>query len=141
VKLRASFALFRCGRCNRTYANPLGHMCVVRMDRKSPVRKTTVAPKADLSAGCGTCGKPMGNPLTHVCVIRSDFKKRKAAAAKRTAVKPRHLYQSCRDDDCQRVPCTAFRDGRAEGYQDGYSDGEAAGYRAGQASMAPAEGG
>ena len=27
-------ALFRCGRCRKTYSNPFGHVCVTRLDRQ-----------------------------------------------------------------------------------------------------------
>lgn len=51
---------------------------------------------------------------------------------------PKHLYESCRDPGCMRLPCKAFKDGKAEGYKDGHSDGwmdgGAAGYSAGYAA-------
>ena len=43
---------------------------------------------------------------------------------------PQHRYQSCRDGDCERIACVAWREARAEGYDEGYQDG----YRAGAAS-------
>ena len=61
MKLKARFALFRCGRCNRSYANPLGHACMVRMDRKTPVRKTRFAVKATVTRTCPKCRKPANN--------------------------------------------------------------------------------
>ena len=66
---------------------------------------------------CGRCGKRYANPLTHVCAQRSDFRKRQraAAAAKRKAARKRraarHDYHRCRDLDCQRVACEAYREG------------------------------
>ncbi|MQA87260.1 MAG: hypothetical protein GEV03_22185 [Streptosporangiales bacterium] len=69
--------VFRCGRCGKRYANPLTHVCVVRMDRKRRPGKTRVKPKVTLT--CGTCGKPYTNPLTHRCTVRTDYKKRRAA--------------------------------------------------------------
>jgi len=136
MKLAARFALFHCGRCGKDYLNPLGHMCVARMDLRTPVRRTTVAPKAVLSLGdCTTCRKPIGNPLTHVCAPKSDFRRRKAAAAKAARpARPPHLYQACRDRECERIPCVAFREGQAEGYLAGYADGSASGYDAGFAA-------
>jgi hypothetical protein len=47
-----------------------------------------------------------------------------------------HRYTRCRDDDCLRLPCVAYRDGYDDGYGDGYQAGSAAGYAAGQASAA-----
>lgn len=143
MKLRLRFALFTCGRCRRSYASPLGHSCVVRMDRKAPAGTTKVRPRLSGSLICDRCGAPLGNPLTHVCMIRSDWKKRKAAhekaqaAATRkaaAAARPRHLYQRCRDDDCRRMPCVAWKEGIEQGYADGESAGFEKGFRAGAAS-------
>jgi hypothetical protein len=33
----------------------------------------------------------------------------------------KHDYHTCRDGDCQRLACVAYK----EGYQDGYEDGRA----------------
>jgi hypothetical protein len=133
VRLKLQDALFRCGRCHQRYSNPLGHVCVTRLDRKARDGRTTVAPKAGLSFGtCGTCGKPLGNPFTHTCRPRPDFKRRAAkarkdaAAAKRQA-RPEHPPPSaCRDADCARAACVAFRDRRQYGYEEGFIDGQAA---------------
>lgn len=139
VKLSGSFALFSCGRCGRSYANPLGHVCTVRMDRRTPPRKTRLAVRATVTRRCPRCDKPAANPLTHVCVVGSDWKRRKAAAAKRRkaaarASVPRHLYQSCRDKDCKRLPCVAWKEGREEGFAEGEESGYAKGYAAGAKS-------
>ena len=46
-----------------------------------------------------------------------------------------HYYQLCRDVDCPRWGCIAYKEGRHvgydEGHTDGYTEGEAAGYSAG----------
>jgi len=34
----------------------------------------------------------------------------------------KHYYRTCRDADCQRLPCVAYK----EGYADGYADATAA---------------
>jgi hypothetical protein len=41
-----------------------------------------------------------------------------------------HRYARCKGEDCERLPCVAYKDG----YQDGYDDGSAAGYAAGSAA-------
>jgi hypothetical protein len=46
--------------------------------------------------------------------------------------RPVHDYGRCRDKDCERVACEAWREGRAEGFEDGYEDGYADGLEAGQ---------
>lgn len=67
---------------------------------------------------CGKCGKGYANPLGHTCGGGGDFAKRRgaqareAAAAKRKAArKKRHDYHRCRDADCQRIACQAYREG------------------------------
>jgi hypothetical protein len=135
LKLRG--ALFQCGRCRRRYSNPFGHTCVTRLDRKTPTGRTKVAVKLGLSAGtCGKCHRPVGNPITHTCTTRTDFKRRTAqakkdaAAAKRKA-RPQHPKPSvCRDGDCKRTGCVAYREGREDGFQDGYDEGFAEGIAA-----------
>lgn len=133
MKLKLKLALFHCGRCGKDFSSLLGHACVVR---RPAARGTTVAVRASVTPLCGACGKPAGNPLTHVCVIRTDFKRRKKAAAKKAAAAkraaaPKHLYQSCQDKDCKRMPCAAFREGREEGRIEGEETGYAKGYAAG----------
>ena len=83
---------------------------------------------------CGTCGKQVSSPLTHTCTVRTDFR-RKLAAAKRTSRPGRrkpprvtvygadgkplggHSYAACRDLDCARVACVAYREGYAAGLE------------------------
>ncbi len=130
VKLNVS--LVKCGRCGKRYNNPLTHVCVVRMDRKTAPGSTKVKPR--LAVKCGRCGHPLGNPLTHRCVTHTDFKRRKRAAAKGPA-HPRpvstgnaHEPAECKDDDCPRYGCKMYKGG----YEHGYSDGHGAGYGAGR---------
>lgn len=145
-----------CGR----YGQPrelIGHVCVIRSGRAAR-RAPTPTLKLDFGK-CETCKKTIGNPLTDVCAPRSDFKKRKAAAAKREreAAKARagkrqpdkHDYLACKDDDCPRPLCVAYKTGWREGYKTGFDDGFAAGYgtgyaegfAAGRASVPAAQGG
>ena len=42
--------------------------------------------------------------------------KRKAAARRRG--RPEHDYRNCRDADCQRVACEAYREGFENGWED-----------------------
>ncbi len=81
---------------------------------------------------CGKCGQPYNNSFTHTCKVKTDFKARKkrheaeirkAAAAARRAAKPRHSYSACRDKNCPRAACVAYREGREEGYDAGYRAG------------------
>jgi hypothetical protein len=45
-----------------------------------------------------------------------------------------HRYARCKDRDCERLPCVAYKDGYQDGYDDGYEDGYGAGYSAGEAA-------
>ena len=42
-----------------------------------------------------------------------------------------HLYQTCRDEDCPRQYCRAYKDGYEAGFEEGYAVGFGAGYAAG----------
>lgn len=136
--MKASLALFRCGRCRRSYSNPLGHVCVTRLDLPVRTGKTTLAPKVSVTGKCQDCGKPRGNPFTHVCGPKSDFKRRLAASKRRKKSRrpatAKHLYQSCQDKDCKRLACIAFREGRDEGYAEGSASGYESGYTAAAAA-------
>lgn len=125
MKLKLRGALFHCGRCRKRYSNPFGHECIAPLGRRPG--KTTFRPSA--SATCRSCGKPYGNPLTHTCTVRTDFKRRTrrlkkdARAAARTA-RPEHPTPgACRDRDCKRAACAAYREGRQDGYREGYDEG------------------
>jgi hypothetical protein len=127
VKLKFKGALFHCGRCRKRYSNPFGHVCIAPIGRRAG--KTRFRPSA--SATCPNCRKPYGNPLTHTCTTRTDFKRR-AAKAKRKD-RPEHPPPSaCREQDCKRAACAAYRQGREDGdrdgYERGYEDGERIGY-------------
>jgi hypothetical protein len=129
VKLRIKGSLFHCGRCGKRYSNPLGHVCVTRLDRKARTGKTTLDPKA--AATCARCRKPLGNPLTHTCTVKTDFRARRKAAAKASKpARPQHRYEACRDEDCHRTGCTAYREGRELGYYEGWNAGFPAGVAA-----------
>ncbi len=47
-----------------------------------------------------------------------------------------HRPSRCRDGDCPRPLCRAYREGYEDGYQDGYGAGFGAGYEAGYAAGA-----
>ncbi|MGH3287779.1 MAG: hypothetical protein ACRDPD_24290 [Streptosporangiaceae bacterium] len=124
MKLRIKGHLFHCGRCRKSYSHPLGHVCVTRLDRKPRTGKVTLAP--EVTATCTRCRKPLGNPLTHTCTTRTDFGARRKAAAKAgKPARPEHRYEACRDEDCHRTACTAYRAGYDAGWPDGYATGRA----------------
>ena len=125
MKVKIRGALFHCGTCRKDYSNPFGHICVSRMGRAAGRTKL----KPSLSARCPKCRRDLGNPLTHVCTVKTDFKRRTAkarkdeAAAKRKA-RPEHPRPAaCKDGDCKRIGCVAYREGDENGYERGFPDG------------------
>lgn len=136
LKLKIKAALITCGRCGKPRG--LSHVCVIRADRPARKGRTKLAPKVSASVKCGSCGKPYANPLTHVCKPKSTARQqqraapraRKLAAGRPPRVKvvrpakpkrPEHNYRTCRGDDCSRITCEAFREGREIGFEDGYA--------------------
>jgi hypothetical protein len=127
VGRRIKVSLAKCGRCGKPYTNPLTHVCVTRIGRRPA--KTRIRPR--VTRDCPKCKRPVTNPLTHVCKVRTDFRKRlaaekkrkaaakrakarKAAAAKRARSRPaaqKHDYRACRDVECTRSACVAFKEG------------------------------
>jgi hypothetical protein len=129
LRIRVTSPVY-CGKCGRR-RGPL-HTCIVR---GANGRTTLKAPKVML-ASCPRCGKPYANPFTHVCISkRGDYKRRKAAAARRAKAarpklqRPQHDYATCRDPDCHRYGCVAFRDGYDRGAADAAALAEARGFR------------
>jgi hypothetical protein len=118
--VKIQFSLIKCGRCGKRYSNPLTHTCIVRMDRRTPVRSSSVGPK--LQVKCGRCGKPLGNPLTHTCHVKTDFKRRKReherrqkAASRPAATGNKHDYTACTDPDCHLYVCRIYKEGFSDG--------------------------
>lgn len=117
--LRIAASLMKCGQCGKRYSNPLTHVCY---NPRGKGARLQIKPR--VTVDCPRCKKPVTNPLTHVCSVRTDFRKRLAEQRKREAAErrakaraaaPKHDYHSCRDGDCQRRMCLAYR----EGFQDG----------------------
>ena len=127
LRIRATSPVY-CGKCGKRRG--LLHTCIVRR----PSGRTTVKAPTVTLVRCGRCGAEYANPLTHVCPSkRGDFarrrkaaerrarqaeiKRRKAAAAARRSSRPQHRYETCHDDNCQRITCRAFKEGYANGYE------------------------
>ena len=117
-----------CGRCGKPREG-IRHVCVSTRERPM-----TLKPSINFGK-CPTCKKTITNPLTHVCAPKSDFKKRKRAAEKREKARKKrqaeqHPFESCRDDQCKRPQCVAYRtgwhQGEAAGFESGFNAGLAA---------------
>jgi hypothetical protein len=115
LRIRVASPVY-CGKCGKRRG--LAHVCMVR---RASGRTRVKAPSVSL-ATCPRCGKPYANPFTHACTVKTDFKRRSAAAAKRAKAAapkhqaPKHDYRTCRDTDCQRYACVAYRDGYDNGF-------------------------
>jgi hypothetical protein len=123
-----------CGRCGKPRTG-IRHDCV-----SSSSHKATLKPSITFGK-CPTCKKTITNPLTHVCVVKGGFKRAKSKAAKQAKGRERakarkkrqaeqHPFESCRDDQCKRPQCVAYRagwhEGEAAGFESGFDAGIAA---------------
>lgn len=117
--LRIAASLMKCGQCGKRYSNPLTHVCY---NPRGHGPRLQVKPR--VSVDCPRCGKPVTNPLAHVCTVRTDFRKRladqrkqqaRARRKKARATAAEHDYHACRDPDCHRRTCLAYREGFADG--------------------------
>jgi hypothetical protein len=108
--------------------------------RSGRAARRAATPKLRLDFGkCDTCKKTIGNPLTHTCTPKSDFKSRKRTAEQQAKAKgkrqpDRHDYQDCKDDNCKRSACVAYKTGYRRGYDDGFDDGYGIGWANGHAA-------
>jgi hypothetical protein len=144
LRVRATSPVY-CGRCGKPRG--LVHTCIVR---RAHGRTKIKSPDVSVFT-CGRCGQSYTNPLTHDCPSKpGDFKRRKAAAEradrKRKADQLRqrrreesarrraqgapqrstqHRYDICRDPDCQRALCRAYREGVERGFEAGREAGKA----------------
>jgi len=129
-KLMIRARLGTCGRCGGKLGNPLTHVCITRAGKPRRRTRTRIRPKVSVAVKCKTCGKPYANPLTHVCTVKTDFRRKLATAptVKPSQRKPRRVTvtgpggqqqhpapSACRDGDCERKACVAYRDGYADG--------------------------
>lgn len=122
-----------CTGCGKPLGNPFTHVCSNAGDfRKRRNKAAAAAKRAKVNArvaGVRATERRRANERV--------AKARAKAKGKSPARKPaeRHDYHACRDKDCQRVACQAWKEGLAEGYEEGaeagYERGYAAGMRAG----------
>ena len=141
--------LFTCGTCGKGYSSPLGHACAGGGDFATKARAKK---RADAAAAAREKRKTdraaaRKKEQERVAEVRRHERARareRVAAARRAEraraprgrpgqARPRpqrHDYQNCRDADCQRTACEAYREG--------FADGTSAGFAAGQAAAAAA---
>jgi hypothetical protein len=109
-----------CSKCGKRMGSPLRHVCATKTD----FRKRKAKAKRDAATAKRREKRKAAAARKRARVAE----RRKAAAARRrkgrqAPAKPRHDYQTCREDDCQRQACQAWREGRKEGFGEGYQEG------------------
>jgi hypothetical protein len=149
-----------CARCGKTYGgrngNPLTHVCRPR-DGDFRRRKTERQRKIRAAARAKTRTAERDKQREKIAAVRARERQRsraqiarlKAAYERRLAAerakaktkhqappkskprRPPHEYQSCRDKNCQRPVCVAFKEGYREGDRDGFRRGFDLGWRRG----------
>jgi hypothetical protein len=135
-KIRAH-PLFRCGACGKSYNSPFGHVCGNRGDfgkrRRATQRAAAAAERKQKRAAerakanervAAARKAERGRAAARVSATRrrerarADARVARAkAAGARPAGRPKpsaHDYRNCRDHDCQRVACEAYREGVAD---------------------------
>lgn len=127
AKRTADRATVKCPTCGKRYSNPLTHTCTVKTDfrkRKAAEtrRQATEARRrkaAEKRAAARVRKKAAADRRRAATAARRAKSRRKPAPRQRPQ---QHDYRTCRDDECRRHACVAFK----EGYEAGFPDGQAA---------------
>ena len=129
--------LFACGACGKSYSNPLGHVCgnagdfgkrrrarqrAERAEARKQTRAETRKRVNERVAAARNAERDRAAARVSATRrrerARADARVAKAKAARkppRRAGRPAHDYRNCRDHDCQRAACEAYREGVADG--------------------------
>lgn len=117
--------LFRCGKCGKGYGNPLGHTCGGGGDFAK--RRGAQAREAAAAKRKAETAERRARERERIAAVRqrerAKARERVAAARKAEREKAkrkrpasrsrpeRHDYHRCRDLECQRIACEAYREG------------------------------
>lgn len=124
-------ALFRCGSCGKSYSNPLGHSCTGggdlakrRRRQRGSERRAAETARRQARRQKEIDGRRARRKREDDARRARRAKENEAARARKKKAEPRrgrpaHPYENCRDADCQRVACEAWREGRAFGFDEG----------------------
>ena len=130
--------LFRCGKCGKGYGNPLGHSCggggdFARRRRAQDRAADTAKRRAETAERRArerekiTAVRQRERAKARERVAAARKAEREKAKRKRPAGRSRperHDYRNCRDAECQRVACEAYREGHGDGWMEGYAAGQ-----------------
>lgn len=121
IRQQARRAAVTCGTCGKRYANPLTHTCTVKTDfkKRAAADKRRQAAEARRQRKRETAARRREAAKAR---RKAAADRRRAAAAarrktpaKRTGpAKPAHDYRTCRDPECRRHACVAYREGMAD---------------------------
>jgi hypothetical protein len=148
LKMRGAF---RCGRCGKPRG--ITHTCVTSRPRRGRTRVRS--PVAWTCARCGrprglshTCRvrtdfkKRRRQQARRKAAEQRKARRRRAASDRRARERarkararqrpprprpPAHDYHACGDGDCARYGCTAYREGKEDGFGAGYAAAQAEG--------------
>lgn len=124
VRQRARQVSVKCGTCGKRYTNPLAHACAVSTDFKrrkaaaerAEKRERQAQRRRDAAARRRETARARRKAAADRRKAAAAERRRKArekrpAAARRPAARQAHDYRLCRDDECARHACRAYRDG------------------------------
>ena len=108
ARQQARKASVKCGTCGKRYANPLAHTCAPKSDFKKRKRAAERQQKREAARARKQAAAERRKAAA--------AERRKNAAGKRPAParRPAHDYRLCRDDECARHACRAYKDGVAD---------------------------
>lgn len=116
--------LFTCGTCHKGYNSPFGHTCSQGGDFAARRRRETASQRRARETAARRARRQREDDARKARRAKENeaarARKRKAAAR---PARPAHEYQRCRDEDCQRIGCVAYRDGLEVGDERGHARG------------------
>lgn len=139
AKPRLTVAEHACTACGRPMKNTFTHLCSNAGDFQKRKRKAASAAKrAKVNARvAGVRATERRRANERVAAVRAKHKAKGKSSSPRKAAE-RHDYRACRDRDCRRVACEAWKEALEEGFEDGLEQGYAQGYAAGVSAGASA---
>lgn len=109
VDQRARRVSVECPKCRKRYTNPLAHTCAVSTDFK---RRKAAAARAEKRDAARARRKAAADRRKAAAAERRrKAREKRPAAARRPATRQSHDYRLCRDEECPRHACRAYRDG------------------------------
>lgn len=123
---RKARALFRCGSCGKDYSNPLGHACSGGGDFAKRRRRQKGSERRAAETSSRKARRQKEIDARKARREREDdarrdrrskenaaatARKKKAASSRGAPRSQAHDWARCRDADCERAVCEAYREG------------------------------